>query len=172
MERAQREEIEAMSAQSRSRTAFAIVLGLMVVFSIILAVAAWRIQAVTQRPAPEGTHIQLSPASGGPNTMISVTGGGWQRGETVRLTLVDADTGATDGLIYARAAASRQGRIATSFRYPMAGPWADKDRAIVLARGGTSGEEASGWARNRDAHPGDRHLRAQHTNIGAVYRDA
>jgi hypothetical protein len=131
-----------MSVNVKSRVVGTLSVGLIVVLVAILGVAAWRIQAATQGPVPEGAYIQLSPAAGSPGTTISITGGGWKKGETVSIYLVEAETGATDGLEYARAAASRHGEIVSSLRYPAQGSWASHRSAILMARGAVSGREA------------------------------
>jgi hypothetical protein len=109
---------------------------------IALAVVTWNSRAETRVPTPEAASIQLDPTTGEPGTIVSVTGSGWQPGETVLVQLVEVESTSTDGIIYGSGVADQNGQIMTSFRYPQNEPWLSKQNAIVLAWGATSGRRA------------------------------
>lgn len=108
----------------------------------VLGLLIWNSQAATPEPSPAGAFIQLNPTIGEPGTIITVSGNGWQPGETVLVILVESEQGSTDGIVYASAVADLQGEITTSFRYPQTGPWTGKQEAIVTVRGTMSGYTA------------------------------
>jgi PA14 domain len=98
--------------------------------------------AANQEPTPLVTFIQLSPASGGPGTVVTVTGGGWRAGETVVVYLVEIQSNATDGAIYASAVAGQNGQITAGFSYPQVEPWPSESSVFVEAREVSSGRAA------------------------------
>ena len=69
----------------------------------------------TPTPAP---YIQLSPQEGQPGTLITVTGGGWQPGDTVFVRAGEhaADEDAEPVLAFATVAAD--GRFTVPFTFP------------------------------------------------------
>ncbi len=108
----------------------------------VLGLSIWTSLAASRSPLPAETFLRLEPAAGAPGTIVTVAGAGWQAGETVLVYLVEADSGRTDGVIYASAEADPSGQMEITFRYPQAGPWAEREIAIVTARGASSGREA------------------------------
>lgn len=108
----------------------------------VLGVLIWSSQAASPEPQPAGAFVQLDPTTGEPGSIVAVSGGAWQPGETVLVYLVEVGNGSTDGVVYASVVTGSGGEILTSFRYPQAGPWAGQESAIVLARGITSGRVA------------------------------
>jgi hypothetical protein len=111
-------------------------------FLVGLGVILWNSQAAPPPPQPASAFIQLSPTSGNPGTIVTVSGGGWQVGETILIYLVEAGTESTDNVVYASAIADHNGRIASNFRYPLSGPWVEAHGAIASARGIDSGRQA------------------------------
>ncbi|MGQ9597802.1 MAG: PA14 domain-containing protein [Anaerolineae bacterium] len=87
------------------------------------------------RETPIVTYIQLKPLSGAPGTLITVSGAGWQSGETVVIYLVELESGATDGVIYAQATADARGEITARFSYPQTKPWDSRPSVMVESRG-------------------------------------
>ena len=87
------------------------------------------------RETPIVTYIQLKPLSGAPGTLITVSGAGWQSGETVVIYLVELESGATDGVIYAQATADARGEITARFSYPQTKPWDSRPSVMVEGRG-------------------------------------
>jgi len=108
----------------------------------VLGLLIWNSQAATPGPQPAVAFVQLDPTAGEPGTVITVRGRGWPVGETVLVYLLETDTGSTDGVVYGNAVADANGQIATSIRYPQAGPWASKQEAIVWVRTADSGRSA------------------------------
>ncbi len=129
--------------KSRSKRWLVLVAGL----AIILLTAAGILallsgQAATEEPTPVVAEIQLNPWSGQPGSTVTVVGSGWQPGETVLIYLVEVESNATDGAIYASTLANRNGQIAGEFDYPQTLPWAAKQSALVEARGLSSRRDA------------------------------
>jgi len=108
----------------------------------VLVLLIWKSQAATPEPPAEGAFILLSPTVGEPGAVVTISGSGWQPGETVLVYLLEVESGSTDGIVYGSAVADASGRIAANIRYPQAGPWASKIEAIVLAQAVTSGRSA------------------------------
>jgi hypothetical protein len=108
----------------------------------VLGVLIWNSQAATPEPKPAVAFVQLDPTAAGPGSIVTVNGQGWQPGETVLIYLVEVENGSTDGVVYGSAVAGSNGQMETSFRYPQAGPWLDRQETIVLVRGVTSGRAA------------------------------
>ncbi len=90
------------------------------------------------RGTPIVTYIQLKPLSGAPGTLITVSGAGWQPGETVLIYLVELESGATDGVVYAQATADARGQIIAQFSYPQTKPWNSRPNVMVESRGANS----------------------------------
>jgi RNase P/RNase MRP subunit p29 len=108
----------------------------------VLGMLIWNSQAATPEPPPAGAYVQLNPMTGEPGTIVTISGNGWQPGETVLVYLVESADGGTDGVVYASTVADMQGQITTSFRYPLAGPWTGKQEATVSVWGSSSGHTA------------------------------
>jgi RNase P/RNase MRP subunit p29 len=108
----------------------------------VLGLLIWNSQAAIPEPPPAEAYAQLNPTTGEPGTIVTISGNGWQPGETVLVYLVESANGGTDGVVYASTVAGMQGQIATSFRYPLAGPWTGKQEATVAVWGSSSGRTA------------------------------
>jgi hypothetical protein len=127
----------------KSKNLFTFLLGVVVVAAIaLLAILIWNSQAAPEPAPPETPSLLLDPAAGLPGSVITVRGVGWQAGEPVLVYLVETESGATDGVVYAGASADPEGRISISLPYPQTGLWADKETVLVLGRGVTSGRQA------------------------------
>ncbi|MCL7452075.1 MAG: PA14 domain-containing protein, partial [Anaerolineae bacterium] len=109
---------------------------------VLLVVLIWNSNAAPEPTPSQDAYVQLEPAAAVPGSTITVLGEGWQATEPVLIYLVETESGATDGVVYAGAAADQAGRIAISLPYPETGLWAGKQTALVLARGVTSGRQA------------------------------
>jgi hypothetical protein len=127
--------------KSRNRLTF-LVSVIAISLVAVLGLLIWNSQAATPEPLPAGAFVQLNPTTGEPGAIVTVHGNGWQPSETVLVYLVEIENGSTDGVVYGSAVADSNGRIATSLRYPQAGPWAGQESAIVSVRGVTSGRTA------------------------------
>jgi len=126
--------------KDKSRNWFIFLVSVMAVSLVaVLGLVLWSSQAATPDLLPTETFVQLNPTTGGPGTVVAIGGNGWQPGETVLVYLVEIENGSTDGVVYGSAEAGPDGRIATSFRYPLAGPWAGHESAVVSVRGVSSG---------------------------------
>ncbi|MFN2289940.1 MAG: PA14 domain-containing protein [Anaerolineae bacterium] len=126
-----------------SRNLFTFLLGIVAVAAIaLLAVLIWNSQAAPAPTPPAPASVQLEPTAGVPGTDIRVMGTGWQAGEPVLVYLVETESGATDGVVYAGAAADQDGHISISLPYPQSGLWAGKETVWILARGATSSRQA------------------------------
>jgi hypothetical protein len=122
--------------QSLSKRWLVLVAGLVILFLAAVGILALLSgQADVAEPTPVVAEIQLNPSAGQPGTTVTVVGSGWQPEETVLVYLVEVESNATDGAIYASTLANREGRIAAEFDYPQILPWAAKDSTIVEARG-------------------------------------
>ncbi|MDX9831136.1 MAG: PA14 domain-containing protein [Anaerolineae bacterium] len=110
--------------------------------AVLVVVLLLNRQATAGRTPIEDAYISLEPAAGEAGTMINVTGGGWQPGESVLIYLVESGTNNTDGVVYASAMAGDEGQISASFPYPQTEPWSRGQTAVVLAMGLRSGDSA------------------------------
>ena len=108
----------------------------------VLGVLIWNTQAATPELPVGDAFVQLNPMAGEPGTIVTIGGRGWQSGETVLVYLVEPDSGSTDGVTYGSAVADPAGQIATSIRFPLAGPWTSMQEVLVSAKGTTSGRGA------------------------------
>jgi RNase P/RNase MRP subunit p29 len=108
----------------------------------VLGLLIWNSQAATPEPRPAGAFVQLNPTTGEAGTIVTISGNGWQPGETVLVYLVETASGSTDGVVYASTVAGLKGEITASLRYPQSGPWSGKQEAIVSVWGATSGRTA------------------------------
>ena len=127
----------------KSKNLFTFLLGIVAVAAVaLLAVLIWNSQAAPAPAPPETASVRLDPAAGVPGSVIAVLGEGWQAGEPVLVYLVETESGATDGVVYAGAAADQAGHISISLPYPQTGLWAGKETVLILARGATSGRQA------------------------------
>ena len=113
-----------------------------IALAAVLGLLIWNSQAATPEPPPAGAFVQLSPMAGEPGTIVTVSGGGWQSGETVLIYLVEVESDSTDGIVYGSAVADQRDEVSASFRYPQTEPWTSKQEAIVLLRGVASGRTA------------------------------
>ncbi len=122
----------------------AVMAGLVILFlaAVLVVVLLLNRQATAGRTPIEDAYISLEPAAGEAGTMINVTGGGWQPGESVLIYLVESGTNNTDGVVYASAMAGDEGQISASFPYPQTEPWSRGQTAVVLAMGLRSGDSA------------------------------
>jgi hypothetical protein len=129
--------------ESISKSWLVIVASLVILFLVgagaLALIATW---ADEQEPTPAVADIRLNPTSGQPGSTVTVVGSGWQPGETVLVYLVEVESNATDGAIYASVLANRDGQIAAEFTYPEAAPWAGRQSTIVEAHGLSSRREA------------------------------
>ena len=118
----------------------------------ILAVAVLLITALrctmrtptsTATPTPSGPppSIQISPTKGGSGTLIEVTGGGWQPGDTVFINLQDPAEGGPS-MAYAAAPATTEGAITASFVFPSDPRWAGLPLVMVTGRSSAAGTRA------------------------------
>ena len=112
----------------KSRNLLTFLLGIVAVAAIaLLAVLIWNSQAAPAPQPPATASVQLNPTAGLPGSDITVTGANWQAGEPVLVYLVETESGATDGVVYAGAAADRDGQISIRLPYPPTGLWAGKE---------------------------------------------
>jgi hypothetical protein len=102
----------------------------------------WRSQAAPPEVPPAEAFVHLTPTTGEPGTLVTISGGGWQPGEPVLAYLMETENSSTDGVVYGSAVAGSNGQVEIAFRYPQGGPWASHDSAIVSVRGVTSGRTA------------------------------
>lgn len=87
--------------------------------------------------------IEIAPTQGGPGSRITVTGRGWQPGDTVFVRLEDPETGATPGLDQASAIVSEAGEFSVKFTYPNDPRWSGLPRVSIVASDPTQGVRAS-----------------------------
>jgi hypothetical protein len=130
-------------ARTLSKRWLVLVTGLVILFLVAAGIVALLSgQAADEQPTPVVAEIQLNPPAGQPGTTVTVAGRGWQPGETVLVYLVEVESNATDGAIYASTLANRDGQIAAEFDYPQTSPWSAEMTAIIEARGLSSRREA------------------------------
>ncbi|MGD8903282.1 MAG: PA14 domain-containing protein [Anaerolineae bacterium] len=133
-----------MNSKTEKSRNWLVFLTSVVAFTLIavLGLLIWNSQAATPGPQPAVAFVQLDPTAGQPGTVVTIRGRGWPAGETVLVYLLETETGSTDGVVYGSAVADAIGQIATSIRYPQAGPWASKQEAIVWVRTANSEQSA------------------------------
>ena len=90
----------------------------------------------------ERTLVEINPAQGYINTLVTVTGEGWWPGEPVFVFLRSPEEGEGQGFSYAAAVADDRGTIRTAFTFPNETRWIGQAWADVIARGSRSEHEA------------------------------
>jgi hypothetical protein len=122
---------------------------LFVLFTLMLAAGALAVLAgltvLARGPAPTPTpapYIQLSPQEGQPGTLVTVTGGGWQPGDTVFVRAGEHAPDEATEPVLAFAIVAADGRFTVSFTFPADTPWAGLPRVLVTASAATGGDEA------------------------------
>jgi len=93
----------------------------------------------TSAPMPS---VQVSPAEGGPGTLITVTGEGWRPGDIVFLRLDDSSSGQEMQTPLASAMVTDEGNFTASFIFPSDAPWADLPLVQVRVWSPATGDEA------------------------------
>lgn len=131
---------------ARSGKIMLIVLLVVVLAGIGLAAAScsafprlWPVQADKGTPTatPPATAnapvIEIAPAQGGPGSRITVTGRGWQAGDTIYIRLENPNTGTTSGRDQASAIVTDTGAFSIKFTYPNDPLWTGMPQVSIVA---------------------------------------
>ena len=91
---------------------------------------------VLNTPIPRsGPTIRVSPARGGADTPITVTGEGWRPGDVVTVYLEAPPASQTEPLAVSMATVTDEGRFEASFTYPVDKVWLSQPGFLITARG-------------------------------------
>jgi hypothetical protein len=100
------------------------------------------VASVTPMPPPD-LSIRLSPAEGGPGTVVMVTGAGWQPADTVRVYLDNPLDSQEPPIELATAIVTDARSFAASFTFPADAPWTGLPAALVIAKSSATGNQVA-----------------------------
>jgi len=92
-------------------------------------------------------EITITPASGGPDTLIAVRGKGWKPGEEIRIMLTAPHSVASADDVYASTIADAEGEFSAYFIFPDDPRWSNLAQVWVVAQSLEGKLEATAWFR-------------------------
>lgn len=109
---------------------------------------------VTPTAAPGQTPaIQLTPLEGGFGTSVTITGQGWQPGDTLFISLENPLDSQKPQTAVASSKANEQGSFASSFIFPADAYWANLPKVLITVQGAATGQKVSQEFRILSASP-------------------
>jgi hypothetical protein len=97
---------------------------------------------ITVTPVPAGPSVQISPAEGGPGTLVVVTGEGWQPGDDLTVHLEALSDGQETRVLVALPTVAEDGRLLAPFYFPSDDRLTGLPRVLVIVRSPATGDEA------------------------------